>query len=76
MKSSKLNTKQDLDGEEMLAKLVNDGFIRWKNFGIIRLRKRKAITRVLNGQKIEVPARLIPEFIASKNLKKILWKNK
>lgn len=70
------NTKQDLDGEEMLAKLVAEGFIRWKNFGIIRLRKRKAITRVLNGQKIEVPARLIPEFVASKNLKKILWKKK
>jgi nucleoid DNA-binding protein len=71
-----MNEDAQVNSDKILtALLLRDGVIRWKNFGVIRLRRRKAITRVLNGKKILVPPRLIPEFIPSNKLKKILWQN-
>ena len=53
---------------------LKNGKVTFLNFGTIRLRKRKSMTRVLNGKTLIIPARLVPEFKASKTLIKKIWK--
>ena len=55
--------------KELMAK----GKVKFMNFGTIKLRERKAITRVLNGKVLHIPPRRIAEFIPSKTFLKRLW---